>query len=815
MDELIPILNKLQEVFNIVGTNVIELPQIVVVGSQSSGKSSVLESLVGRDFLPRGSGIVTRRPLVLQLVGVDEDGLKKARNDNATLCDFVEWAVFEHCPDTIFTDFNEVREEIISETDKLTGTNKNISDVPIILKIFSIHAITLSLVDLPGITKIPVGDQPPDIENRILEMVMHYIKNPNSIILAVSAANVDIATAEALQIAKIVDPDGIRTLAVLTKLDIMDHGTDALDVLCGNVIRVKLGIIGVVNRSQLDIKNNKPITESLSDEKDFLMRRYPSIAENHGTDYLARTLNKLLLHHIKDCLPSLRNRVITMLTQFQNTIHILGDPIGSNDRFLLNVINIFSTAFCSSIEGNSKVIITSELTGGARICYIFHEMFGRALESVDPIGGLSELDILTAIRNSTGPRPALFVSETSFESLVRRQIKRLEEPSLKCVHLVHDELQRIVQFCDIKQFAKRFPRLYMRIVDVVTSLLRDRLPATIKMVQDIINIELAYINTKHPDFHAAKTLYKCVTTGEVDVQCALRSLTNLNLLNENQENLSNENEWEQNNNDRQHEEKQNDEHVMSTREKKECQIIEHLIKSYFEIVRKSIQDLVPKAIMHFLVNSAKDGMQSELVQSLYKPGESINQLLVECPQAASKRRNTEKMLAALEKASEIISDIRESPISSRGTLPRSVPRNFFRRNFLCGLCSAKRVAELTHYVDKTQLALVCLRNEMKELRTSFNLLSTNISSESNAKSSRNFTTSPFFAQVLRPAVTRSVLATSQINKDASPLKILKEAEIDSRRPANVIIRDLPISEAEENKTRKMNSLIGVEVGHAP
>ncbi|KAI0988097.1 hypothetical protein GJ496_011596 [Pomphorhynchus laevis] len=67
MDELIPILNKLQEVFNIVGTNVIELPQIVVVGSQSSGKSSVLESLVGRDFLPRGSGIVTRRPLVLQL----------------------------------------------------------------------------------------------------------------------------------------------------------------------------------------------------------------------------------------------------------------------------------------------------------------------------------------------------------------------------------------------------------------------------------------------------------------------------------------------------------------------------------------------------------------------------------------------------------------------------------------------------------------------------------------------------------------------------------------------------------------------------
>ncbi|KAI0988093.1 hypothetical protein GJ496_011592 [Pomphorhynchus laevis] len=91
----------------------------------------------------------------------------------------------------------------------------------------------------------------------------------------------------------------------------------------------------------------------------------------------------------------------------------------------------------------------------------------------------------------------------------------------------------------------------------------------------------------------------------------------------------------------------------------------------------------------------------------------------------------------------------------------------------------------------------------------------NISSESNAKSSRNFTTSPFFAQVLRPAVTRSVLATSQINKDASPLKILQEAERDSRRPANVIIRGLPVSQAEENEIRKMISLIDVEVGYVP
>lgn len=128
---------------------------------------------------------------------------------------------------------------------------------PITLYIYSPWVITLSLVDLPGLTKVPVGEQPPDIENQIRTMVYNYIKNPNSIILAVSAANADLATSEALKIAREVDPDGIRTLGVLTKLDLMDRGTNATDMLTGKVVDVKLGMLGVVNRSQEDIQNKK------------------------------------------------------------------------------------------------------------------------------------------------------------------------------------------------------------------------------------------------------------------------------------------------------------------------------------------------------------------------------------------------------------------------------------------------------------------------------------------------------------------------------------------------------------------------------
>lgn len=91
----------------------------------------------------------------------------------------------------------------------------------------------------------------------------------------------------------------------------------------------------------------------------------------------------------------------------------------------------------------------------------------------------------------------------SFELLVKRQIRRLEEPSLRCVELIHEEMQRIIQHCgnEVQQEMLRFPKLHEKIVDVVTQLLRRRLPNTNSMVENIVAIELAYINTKHPDFH--------------------------------------------------------------------------------------------------------------------------------------------------------------------------------------------------------------------------------------------------------------------------------------------------------------------------
>ncbi|MQL78741.1 hypothetical protein Taro_011153 [Colocasia esculenta] len=240
---VIPIVNKLQDIFSQLGSSsTIDLPQVAVVGSQSSGKSSVLEALVGRDFLPRGSDICTRRPLVLQLVHLAQGAEGNVEG--------AEWGEFLHLPGKRFFDFAAIRREIQVETDREAGGNKGVSDKQIRLKIFSPNVLNITLVDLPGITKVPVGDQPTDIEARIRTMILSYIKHETCVILAVSPANSDLANSDALQMARIADPDGSRTIGVITKLDIMDRGTDARNFLLGNIIPLRLGYVGVVNRSQ-------------------------------------------------------------------------------------------------------------------------------------------------------------------------------------------------------------------------------------------------------------------------------------------------------------------------------------------------------------------------------------------------------------------------------------------------------------------------------------------------------------------------------------------------------------------------------------
>ncbi|XP_002129967.3 dynamin-1-like protein [Ciona intestinalis] len=729
MEGLIPVVNKLQDIFNIVGSDSLQLPQIVVVGVQSSGKSSVLENLVGRDFLPRGTGIVTRCPLVLQMIHTTNEDTAQCSNEGSsgnndsdssgesfkeTNEEVKEWVKFQHTKGKIFRSFKQVKKEIELETQRLSGNNKGISSEAIRLKIFSPKVLNLTLVDLPGLMKIPVGDQPDDIEEQARNLILRYISNPNSIILAVTPANVDFATSEALQMARIVDPDGCRTLAVVTKLDLMDAGTDAIDVLCGRIVPVKLGIIGIVNRSQLDINKGKSVLDAIKDEQAFLQKKYPSFANRSGSRYLSITLNRLLMHHIRDCLPDLKTRLNVLTSQYQSLLSTYGEEVQEKSITLLQIITKFATEYCNTIDGTSKIIETSEICGGARIAYIFHETYGKTLESVDPLGGLTDLDILTAIKNANGSRSSWFVPVLSFELLVKRQIKRLEEPSLRCVELVHEELQRIVQNCGGQEIV-RFMNLRESIVEVVTQLLRKRLPVTNNMVSHLVAIELAYINTKHPDFADANVIselffnnhlqypenqkkvrpgaqlrpkgYKDQAEGDTgkrlssSVPSLDAAFASVNPFRGANFNSSNASDSESVRNDQvsvaegtSHESpsKMPPHHAvnlldmpvsrnLSQREKRDVETMRRLIKSYFLIIRKNIQDSVPKAVMNFLVNHVQENLQSELVGQLYKH-DQIDHLLTESDTIAQRRAEAVSMLKALHSASLVISEIKDTHV---------------------------------------------------------------------------------------------------------------------------------------------------------
>ncbi|CAJ0607899.1 unnamed protein product [Cylicocyclus nassatus] len=489
MQALIPVINRVQDAFSQLGTTVnFELPQIAVVGGQSAGKSSVLENFVGRDFLPRGSGIVTRRPLILQLI--------HDRN---------EYAEFLHKKGNYFTDFDAVRKEIEDETDRVTGQNKGISPHPINLRVFSPNVLNLTLIDLPGLTKVPVGDQPPDIEHQIREMILTFISRETCLILAVTPANSDLATSDALKLAKEVDPQGLRTIGVLTKLDLMDEGTDARDILENRLFPLRRGYVGVVNRGQKDIVGKKDIRSALDAERKFFLSHpsYRHMADRLGTSYLQHTLNQQLTNHIRDTLPTLRDSLQKKLFALEKDVAEYknfqpNDP-GRKTKALLQMVQQFTMDIERSIEGSSaKLVSTNELSGGARINRLFHERFPFEIVKMEIDEKEMRKEIQFAIRNIHGIRVGLFTPDMAFEAIAKKQIARLKEPSLKCVDLVVNELANVIRQC--AECLARYPRLRDEIERIVVTRVREKEQYAKSQISLIVDYELAYMNTNHEDF---------------------------------------------------------------------------------------------------------------------------------------------------------------------------------------------------------------------------------------------------------------------------------------------------------------------------
>uniref|UniRef100_A0A3P9A268 dynamin GTPase n=1 Tax=Esox lucius TaxID=8010 RepID=A0A3P9A268_ESOLU len=721
MEDLIPLVNKMQDAFSAIGQNSqLDLPQIAVVGGQSAGKTVLLVTL---SSAPHHSS---------------------------------EYAEFLHCKGKKFTDFDEVRAEIEAETDRITGQNKGISPVPINLRVYSPHVLNLTLVDLPGMTKVPVGDQPADIEQQIRDMLYQFVTKDNCLLLAVSPANSDLANSDALKIAKEVDPQGLRTIGVITKLDLMDEGTDAREILENKLLPLRRGYIGVVNRSQKDIDGKKDITAAMAAERKFFLTHpaYRHLADRMGTPYLQKTLNQQLTNHIRDTLPGLRAKLQSQLLSIEKEVeeykNFRPDDPSRKTKALLQMVQQFSVDFEKRIEGSGDQIDTAELSGGARINRIFHERFPFELVKMEFNEKELRKEISYAIKNIHGIRTGLFTPDMAFETIVKRQIGKIKEPCQKCVDMVISELVNTVRQCTQK--LAQYPMLREEMEKIVTQHIRDRESRTKDQVMLLIDIELAYMNTNHEDFigfanaqqrssqvaqkkqpgnkvirkgwltinnigimkGGAKEYWFVLTAESLswykddeekekkymlqvdnlrlrDVEKGFMSskqifalfnteqrnvykdYRQLELACESQEEIDG---WkasflragvypERVTSDSGDGENSSDNlmNSMDPQLERQVETIRNLVDSYMAIVNKTIRDLMPKTIMYLMINNTKEFINAELLANLYHSGDQ-NSLMEESQEQAHHRDEMLRMYHALKEALSIIGDISTTTVTT-------------------------------------------------------------------------------------------------------------------------------------------------------
>ncbi|KAK5993161.1 Protein msp1 [Cladobotryum mycophilum] len=295
-DQMMVLTKKMIEIRNIlqkVGqSSSLTLPSIVVIGSQSSGKSSVLEAIVGHEFLPKGSNMVTRRPIELTLVNTPES------KD--------EYGEFPDLGLRRITDFTSVQ-RTLTELNLAVSDAECVSDDPIHLTIYSPNVPDLSLIDLPGYIQVVGQNQPLQLKQKIAELCDKYIQPPN-VILAISAADVDLANSAALRASRRVDPRGERTIGVVTKMDLVDPARGAA-ILNDKQYPLRLGYVGVVSKAPqsqglFSLGSSNLLSTIAKNENAFFSSHPLDFGPEAGVSVGTTTLRKKLMHVLEQTMSS-------------------------------------------------------------------------------------------------------------------------------------------------------------------------------------------------------------------------------------------------------------------------------------------------------------------------------------------------------------------------------------------------------------------------------------------------------------------------------------------------------------------------------
>jgi len=603
----------------------IKLPRICSLGTQSSGKSSVLESIVGLDFLPRGDGVVTRRPLELRLCHINSGQ---------------PWAVFEERKGVKFTDFVKVRETIEALTDEVCKTNKNIIDKPIVLNVYSQTCPDLTLVDLPGVTRVPIGDQPKNIEQITKDMARRYVEDPLTIILCVIAANSDIATSDGLMLAKDIDVAGTRTLGVLTKLDIMDAGTDAKKVLMNEEIPLKLGYVGVKNRSKQDLNNKISMAETQRKEREFFKTHpvYKNLPAGHlGTEVLINKLTKIYFRIIRENLPRIVKAINDRVKTAEEELQGLGQPMPTDDAgkmsMLWNMINEYCDVFRKVLQGkyNNKRVNFLEGEGGFKIKILYKKLLEEFTGDYKATAGYNDENINYALTIHEGDSIPGFPSVDAFIYLLRPQLEKLKDPIEECFQEVFQYLDFLSGKIMEKTFT-RFPQAINDMTDLVSNYLMEERDKTKYLIDSVVDMEINYLFTNDYDYLNNFTTF-------IPKQARQSQVMN-----------DNKGDGKGGNNNLNNEIK-----PQPPIDAKNIFIneIRNRIEAYFKLIVRNLRDSIPKIMGNYLVKEIEENMQLKLYNKLYNARE-MTDLLSEPESVAERRKELNEMIKVMRNAQKIL-----------------------------------------------------------------------------------------------------------------------------------------------------------------
>ncbi|KAL2313404.1 Protein msp1, mitochondrial [Schizosaccharomyces pombe] len=332
--KMIEIRNILQDIQD--NNSAVTLPSIVVIGSQSSGKSSVLEAIVGHEFLPKGSNMVTRRPIELTLVHSADTAIPYGEFSGVQLGKITDFSKIQH----ILTDLNMA-----------VPSSQGVDDNPIRLTIYASHIPNLSLIDLPGYIQIHSEDQPADLDMKISKLCEKYIREPN-IILAVCAADVDLANSAALRASRRVDPLGLRTIGVVTKMDLVPP-SKAISILHNNNYPLHYGYIGVISRivptGRFSAGQN--LTDLVSTQENSYFSTHQQFADARIGNYLGiQSLRKCLINVLEYTMSkNLQHTADSIRTELEECNYQYkvqyNDRVLTADSYIAEGLDIFKAAF--------------------------------------------------------------------------------------------------------------------------------------------------------------------------------------------------------------------------------------------------------------------------------------------------------------------------------------------------------------------------------------------------------------------------------------------------------------------------------------